>query len=94
VIRYAIVTPRGAAVYKGTAYAYPRRSGGDQRVRFELENARLRLEHAVGDAPEILGQARITGAIDARLDPARAVRYANEVSRLAALPRWPDPPQP
>lgn len=87
-VRYAIVTQAGVAVYEGTAYAYPHRRRWDDRVRIDIEGGHLRLVSAVGDAPDLLGQARIRGRLFARANSGRTVEYMNMVDRLAALEHW------
>ncbi len=87
-IRLAIVTPAGVAVYSGTAYVYPSKARIGSSLKLDIESARLRLETAVGDAPALLGDAKLVGRIVARHDSGRAIETSNEVARLAALRDW------
>lgn len=72
-IRYAIVTERGAAMYCGTGFVYPRKRRMSDDVVVEIEVGRLRLASRKGDPPELLGTARLTGTLVADNDASLAV---------------------
>jgi hypothetical protein len=83
-IRYAIVTDSGVAVYAGTGFVYPKRKRFGSDVVATLERARLRLESLVGQAPELLGEARLTGKLVARQDPNLTMDVRRELELHAA----------
>ena len=83
-IRYAIVTDSGVAVYAGTGFVYPKRKRFGSRVVARLERARLHLESLVGQAPELLGDARLTGKLVAKQDPNLTVDVRRELELHAA----------
>lgn len=66
-IRHVIVTADGMAAYAGTGFIYPRRRRGGL-LTAKIETANLRLEAQTGDAPELLGDARLRGTLRARRD--------------------------
>ena len=72
-IRYAIVTERGAAMYRGTGFVYPKKRRLSDDLVVEIEAGRLRLESRKGDPPELLGTARLTGTLVADNDASLAV---------------------
>lgn len=72
-IRYAIITSAGSAVYSGSGYVYPKRSGALGRLVAKLEVARLRLVSQSGDVPELLGATRISGTLIAKEDAGLAI---------------------
>jgi hypothetical protein len=72
-IRYAIVTERGAAIYSGTGFVYPKKRRMSDDVVAEVEVAQLKLESQVGDPPELLGSARLAGKLVAEDNASLAV---------------------
>lgn len=87
-IRLALATKNGVAVYSGTAYVFPRHAPIGSSLKLDIESARLRLETAVGDAPALLGDAKLVGKIVAQRDSGAAIETSNRVARLAALSEW------
>ena len=83
-IRYAIITDSGVAVYAGTGFVYPKRKRFGSDVVARLERARLRLESLVGQAPELLGDARLTGKLVANQDANLTVDVRRELELHAA----------
>ena len=79
VIRYAILTEQGAALYSGTGFLYPKHRRLSDEVIAKLEVGRLRLEREVGDAPDLLGTARVTGCLVARPDAAATVDLRRQI---------------
>ena len=72
-IRYAIVTPQGAAVYCGTAFVYPKVKGPNDRVIAKVEDGRLRLESQQGQPTDVLGPTRVRGTLIARKNASLAM---------------------
>lgn len=91
-IRYAVTTTGGAAVYSGTAFVYAdpgklrgaAADGGPLDLR--LERAELRLETLSGDATDTLGSIRAEGAVRAAPDPNLALELARQVDRAMSAP--------
>lgn len=69
-IEYLIRTPTGQARYSGTGFAYPYHQRFSDAIRLAIERADLHLESRTGDIPDLLGNARLTGTLIARPDPA------------------------
>ena len=82
VVRYAITSRQGSAVYRGAGYAYPSPSRWSDELTVKLESATVTLAAQRGDAPELLGQAHVLGTLIARNDPSRAVELMREIERL------------
>ncbi|MFQ5805635.1 MAG: hypothetical protein ACE5I3_04205 [Phycisphaerae bacterium] len=89
IIRYAIVTDSGVAVYSGTGFVYPKRRRVSDELIAEIEIARLRLDSEAGDAPELLGAARLTGKLVAQNNASLAVDLRRQLD-LHAGPRKPE----
>jgi hypothetical protein len=83
-IRYAILTKQGVAVYCGTGFVYPKKRRFSDQLVVQIENARLRLEAQHGDAPDLLGNARVVGELLARNNAALAVDLRRELDLCAA----------
>lgn len=88
VLRYALVTNEGAALYCGTGFVYPRRNRLDGSLDVLIESARLRLEHVRGQASDVLGETRVSGSLRALPDPAAAVDLLRtfEIAAASATP--------
>ena len=71
-IRYAVVTGAGTAIYSGTGFVYPERQQGGA-LSVKIETANLRLESLGGNAPEVFGDARLSGNLWPREDAHTAV---------------------
>lgn len=84
VIRYAIVTPTGAAVFKGCGYVYPQERRFAEGMIARVESGQLKMTDQVGDAPpEDAGPTGIAGDLLAREDAAAAMRIVREIDMLA-----------
>jgi hypothetical protein len=83
-IRYAILTGQGAAVYAGTGFVYASKRRLSDKLAVEIENARLRLEVVEGDAPDLLGAARVVGELVAKEDATMAADLRRELELLAS----------
>lgn len=87
-IRYAIVTKQGAALYCGTGFVYPQMRRLSDDVLVKIEVARLRPEAQVGEPPELLGPARLSGKLVAAEDASLAVDLRRQLD-LRAGPHRP-----
>jgi hypothetical protein len=85
-IRYAIVTERGAAVYSGTGFVYPKKRRFSDDVIAKVEVARLSLESESGDPPELLGSARLAGKLMAKDDASLALDIRRQLDLRAGSP--------
>ncbi|MGE0479313.1 MAG: hypothetical protein AB7Q17_02455 [Phycisphaerae bacterium] len=91
-IRLAVSTTGGAAVYSGTAFVYadPRKLRGAAAdgtpIALRLERAELRLETLSGDATDTLGSIRAQGTVRAAADPNIALEVARQVDRAMSGP--------
>jgi hypothetical protein len=85
-IRYAIVTEQGTAVYCGTGFVYPKKRRLTDGIIARVEQARLRLESQVGDAPELIGAARLAGKLVAEDNPCLAVDLRRQLELHAGRP--------
>jgi hypothetical protein len=83
-IRYAIITDSGTAVYAGTGFVYPKHRWFDSDVVGKLECAQLRLESQFGDAPDLLGDTRLTGILVAEQNRNLTVEVRRELELHAA----------
>jgi hypothetical protein len=83
VIRYALITPTGTAIYSGTGFVYPKRRFGPTVVA-KIEAAALHLESLTGSIGEPLGDARLRGTLTARRDDLRAVDLIRQLDLHAA----------
>ncbi len=81
-IRYVVVTGEGVAVYSGTGYVFPRKRLG-QTLDAEVDVGRLRLVSRTGEAPDLLGAARLRGRLHAPRNAARAVDIRRRVDVYA-----------
>lgn len=82
VLTYVVANEQGALVYRGTGFAYPRRSAG--RLRVDLESARLHLESRSGDIADLLGDARVRGTLYPADQATRAADLIRELELRAA----------
>ncbi len=84
-IEYLIRTPTGQARYVGNGFAYPYRQRFSDVIRLSIERAELRLDQRLGRVPDLLGNARLTGTLLARPDPARCtdLRRQMQIEPLA-----------
>lgn len=82
-LTYVIQTATGTAVFEGTGFVYakPPKSGD---LGAAIEKARLRLTRRTGDIPEILGDLRLTGTLNAKRDANLATDLRGELERHAA----------
>jgi hypothetical protein len=83
-LRYVIANNAGVTVYTGTGFAYPETNRNGMTLA--LESGRLRLQSHSGDLGDVLGDAQITGQLQARNDPAAAATLSREAELLAARP--------
>jgi hypothetical protein len=82
-IRYVVATGNGVAVYSGTGFAFPQQKlGGELEV--VVESGRLQLELRTGDAPDLLGETRLTAVLRARKDAGAAVKLIRTTQLVAA----------
>ncbi len=81
-ISYVIVTEGGVAVYTGTGYVFPRRRMGDELVA-KVDVGRLRLVTQTGEAPDLLGPARLRGTLHAEHDASMAVDIRRQIGIYA-----------
>lgn len=79
-LRYIIQSPNGFALYTGTGFVYLKKKKRWSDVLIgELENGHLNLDSQMGDVPDLLGTARVTGTLYARPDGNRAVALIREI---------------
>ena len=79
VIRYAILTDQGAALYSGTGFVYPKKRRMSDDIIAKLEVGRLRIDQEVGEAPELLGAARVVGTLVSQPDAAMTVDLRRQI---------------
>lgn len=98
VLRYAVVTPSGCALYRGNGFVYLRQDALTHAWIGKLESGHLRLESSTGSlgaaattsAPatvtphEILGDSRVSGQFVAKDDANRAVDLLRELNVTTA----------
>ena len=91
-IRYLVLTPQGARLYTGSAFVFPQiqRSG---LLTARIESARLRPASTEGQAPDSLGEAKLSGVLTARPDRSGTIELAGEMNRAAPQVQ-PDDEQP
>jgi hypothetical protein len=82
VLRYVVSTDGGVAVYSGTGFAFPKPAFGGG-LEIDIESGCLRLESHRGDLSDFLGDARVTGHLKARADPAEAAHLIRQAEQLA-----------
>jgi hypothetical protein len=80
-LTYVVATPRGAARYVGTGFAFPRQQPG--RMLFDIESGRLLLESRTGDITDVLGDTRVSGTIEAAENPTAMVNILREAQIVA-----------
>ena len=88
IIRYVIVSADGTATYSGTGFTCPKSRKGRQ-LQVPIEAANLRLESRFGDAPEWLGDARLSGVLWAEEDAHTAVDLMRALELHAGREREP-----
>lgn len=84
IVRYAVASSGGVAVYRGTAFVYPQEQKNPPRLVAQLERAELRPAGKLRSPPEILGTMRIEGTLAARDDGNLAVDIIRELDQYAA----------
>lgn len=82
-VRYVVVTPKGAAEYLGTGFAYPAGKPG-KRLTVKLESVYLRPELVEGEVPDLLGQTHLSGQLVANCQPTAAAQLIRESELLRA----------
>ncbi len=80
-IDYGIYTENGMVRYEGTAFAYVNRPDASGRRRVDLENARLKIRDTHGQAPDVLGGARLRGVLYAEADSNAALSLSRRLHR-------------
>ncbi len=84
-LRYAVATETGVAVYSGTGFALPKKMKNG-KLRVQIESGRLRLESQSGDVPDLLGDARLVGTLILDDDPGLASHLTRELELLTTRP--------
>ena len=83
VIRYAVVSPTGATVFKGCGYVYPRDRRLGSGMVAHVESGRLKMVDQVGDAPPPdAGPTGIVGDLLAREDASATMGITREIDML------------
>lgn len=82
-LRYAIVTPGGVALYEGAGFVYPERRWIDGHLVAHIEQARLGPRLRTGDAPDLLGESHLVGALQAAADPPLTIDLRRELEQHA-----------
>ncbi|MFH1746558.1 MAG: hypothetical protein ABIG44_05870 [Planctomycetota bacterium] len=82
-IRYVIVTADGMAAYAGTGFILPKLRR-DKLLTATIENANLKLVAQTGNPAEILGDARLTGTLQARRDDHQTIDLTRQLELYAA----------
>ncbi len=93
-IEYLIRTPTGQARYSGAGYAYPYRQRFSDAIRLSIERADLHLESRTGNVPDLLGNARLTGTLIARPDPATCTDIRRQMQIEPLTPQGEPPSTP
>lgn len=78
-LRYIIQSPNGFALYTGTGFIYVKNKRWSDVLIGELEDGHLSLDSQIGDVPDLLGTAPVTGTLYARPDGNRAVALIREI---------------
>jgi hypothetical protein len=81
VIRYVVATSSGTIEYKGDGFVFFDGKPTDA-LEFAVESAVLELDSTTGDAPEVIGPARLVAKISAPRDDGRVARWLREMDRL------------
>lgn len=89
IIRYIVVADDGLAIYRGTAYVYPKLNKHTGTLTVLIERATLELEDEFGHSPAGATTIRLSGRLHAADDPGRAVelRRRVELARGGNIPR-------
>ena len=82
-LRYAIQTPSGIAIYKGSGFVYLKKRRWSDKLIGRLEAGSLRLETQVGNAAEFIGDSTITATLIARPDSNRTIDLMREIELLS-----------
>lgn len=82
VLRYAIITDQGTALYRGTAYVSVKKDLGDRR-KITLRGGRLQLAAQHGQVPDIFGAARIEGKLRPLSDFGLTMELRRQIDLLA-----------
>lgn len=80
IVRYMVRTRRGCATYGGTAYVYVKNRRGN-KLHVKVERAHLRLQAKSGDAPDLIGNTRLTGEFVAIEDGTLTLEVLHAVQR-------------
>ena len=88
IIRYVIVSAEGTTTYSGTGFTCPKGRRG-RKLKVPIETANLRLESHFGDAPELLGDARLSGVLWAEENAHAAVDLMRTLELHAGREREP-----
>ena len=82
-LRYAIQTPSGIAIYKGSGFVYLKKRRWSDKLIGRLEAGSLRLETQLGSAAEFIGDSTITATLIARPDSNRTIDLMREIELLS-----------
>lgn len=82
-IRYLVLTPQGARLYSGSAFVFPQIHRSSGLLTARIESARLRPVTTEGQAPDSLGEAKLSGVLTARPDRSGTIELAGEMNRAA-----------
>lgn len=85
-IDYGVYTENGMVRYEGTAFAYVNKPDARGRRRIDLENARLKIRETHGQAPDVLGGARLHGVLYAEPDSTAALNVSRRLGRARSVP--------
>ncbi len=81
-LRYVVLSDEGHAVYRGTGFAYPKRSRSGNRLKVKLERSLLQPVAQLGVAPELLGPLEFAGVLHVRDNAGQAIELSREIDRL------------
>jgi hypothetical protein len=81
-IHHVVLTGGEVGLYGGAGFAMPRGTPGDRRMRLSLYDATVRLLESTEGFHDPLSPARVSGTIDAELDPLLARKIQRAASQL------------
>lgn len=82
-IRYVIKADDGVRVYEGTGFVYLAKARVGSAMLADIENMRLRPASVSGAPPDVIGEARLSGKLRARLDPSAVVDGIRECQLMS-----------
>lgn len=84
-VRYVVKTPKGVTHYSGTAFVYARSASVGEGLIVDLESGRMHLDEADGSTADMLGETRLRGKLEARLDANTALDLQRQMALSATV---------